>query len=305
MTELSKSSSDEDLTFPIYTDSSNIATLKECQQKHFYSAIMDLRRPEPNVDLIFGGAIAEALAAARRLRSGPAEEALLAGTREILRHWGDTPPEGKKNKTLWRCIEIFLDYIDKFDILEKGDPPYRIYQDMVEFSFSIPFPVQHPQTHEPILYSGRFDAVVEDQDTGAIWALDEKTTSQLGQQWSRKWDLRGQFIGYVYALREHDIPAQGVIVRGLCPLAEGNRFGEAAVTIDSYLIEQWKESTTYELVRGIQVFETYKENLFNLPKAFNDACTAYSGCPYSLLCKSGSPERWLQEYRREKWNPLD
>src|SRR5262249_31883816 len=113
----------------------------------------------------------------------------------------------------------------------------------IEFSAVRDLPILHPETGNPILYSGRLDSILH--FAGAPYGFDEKTTTSLGQTWSKKWSLRGQFLGYMWLCRENSIILKGIVVRGVSILKTKY---ETQESINNYLdweIDRWYTETLH------------------------------------------------------------
>jgi hypothetical protein len=130
---------------------------------------------------------------------------------------------------------------------------------------------------------------------------DDKTTGSLGSKWSDKWDMRGQFIGYSWAVRElAGIPVEGTMVRGICPLTKEIKFAETLVLTQRWQVEAWLEQLTLDVNRLIEAW-TRRE----FSQDFSETCAMYGGCPMKRLCLTRNPENWVENfYRRNNWNPL-
>jgi hypothetical protein len=168
----------------------------------------------------------------------------------------------------------------------------------IEFSFSVPLDIPHPETGDPLLYCGRFDQVVS--FNGTILAEDDKTTSQLGAQWANQWSLRGQLLGYTWAAQAYGLPVAGALIRGISILKTKYDHAQAIVNHSQWLIDRWHA----QLLRDIQrMIDSWNSGLWD--QAFGEACTSYGGCQFKRLCESQNPEMWLEPYYAIRdWNPV-
>jgi hypothetical protein len=134
-----------------------------------------------------------------------------------------------------------------------------------------------------------------------IYVEDDKTATQLGDSWTRQWELRSQFTGYCWAAREAGISVNGVLVRGVSILK--TKYGSAqAITYRSgWEIDRWLGQVLRDLRRLESAWnEGYYD--FNL----GEACNSYGGCQFTNVCKSNEPETWLPMYfERKRWDPLE
>jgi hypothetical protein len=296
------------LTFPPFIDSSMRAPLAECGQKFNFSSIQKLRPREESVHLVFGGAFAAGLAETRTAfwRDGvSSSQARLRGFEALLGAWGNYEPRwsepGQPAKTLDTCVGALDFYFDQFPMEQDYSKPLMYNgTPAVEFSFAIPIPeVRHPETGDPILYVGRFDMLAEMR--GMPWVQDEKSASQLGKYWQRKWELRSQFTGYCFAARHYDYPVQGAIIRGVAIYKTKFEKAEAIVYREQWKIDRWYHQLVRDLNRAIESWKTGVWD-YNL----DDACSAFGGCPFLELCNKSNPEAWIDGYYvRHNWNPME
>ena len=288
--------------FPTVIDSSMRGTYRDCPQKFYQNYILHRQTPGTNINLLFGGCFAKALEVVRdafTTEGLPIEEALVAGATEARAMWGDfQPPEGK-NKTLPRLVEAIAEYFHEYPPYSDHIQPWRAGgKPCIEFSFSYPIDVKHPVTDEPILIAGRCDMVGDYH--GACYAVDEKTTTQLGPSWLKQWHLRGQFTCYTWALLQAGFPAVGAIVRGMSILK--TKFGHAEVLElrPQWMIDRWYEQFCYDVEDMIR---DWKRGYWSWD--LNSSCSDYGGCSYLGLCTVKNPDEWAKsEYEIRRWNPV-
>ena len=292
------------LPFPTVIDSTMRATFFECPQKFYWSFIRKLGPKEPSADLMAGGTFAHALETIRRLyyvERQPADLAIQQGLAAAIVYWGDFEvPEHKQQKSLERVLLAIGHYFSVWPLGEdKLIPVMWDGGDGIEFRFSLPMEIHHPETGEPIVYAGRSDMIAN--YLNQLWVVDEKTTSQLGASWSNKWNLRSQFTGYCHAARSFGLPVAGTIVRGISFLK--NSFGDAEVitTRPEWMIDRWWEQLHYDVERMIHSWQSGRWDY-----ALDEACNAYGGCAFTRLCMTNTPEEWVDtHYAPRHWNPLD
>lgn len=291
-------------SFPLIWDSSMRGSFVACPRQFYWQYLRQLGPSETSVHLHFGGAFAAGLEAFRKEFYGNSRDfraAQAAGLRAILSFWGDYEPPADSPKTLENCLLAFDAYLTHWPPDTDYIQPYMPASGVpaVEFRFAIPLEdVPHPETGEPLIYAGRFDML--GLYNSQLWAVDEKTTTRLGPSWTAQWDLRAQFIGYVWAARQFDHQVAGAIVRGTAIKSSGFDFAEVPVTIPEWKINAWREQLSRDLRRAIQC---YTEGYWDMN--FDSSCTSYSGCSYKRLCDSPEPERWVDTYYVTRhWNPL-
>lgn len=292
-------------SLPEIIDSTILAEFKSCETSFYYSFCRKLGSKEPSIDLHAGGAFARGLEVLRKSYYGPEKlplpKALEAGMLAAIAAFGDVVvPDYKSQKGVDRVCTALAAYVEKFNPATDHIQPQFGADGMplVEFTFSIPLPIQHPETGNPFLYAGRFDLV--GLYNGQLIGVDEKTTSQLGPTWTNKWNLRGQFTGYTWALRQYDIPVIGMVARGVSFLKNSHGFEESLQLRPQWMVDQWYEEMLKTMERMVNAWKTkwYSQD-------FSESCAAYSGCPFQRLCLSPTPESWIEGYYGTRdWNPL-
>ncbi|MGH9438468.1 MAG: PD-(D/E)XK nuclease family protein, partial [Terriglobia bacterium] len=224
--------------FPDFIDSSMLSHFKSCPQKFFFEYIEDWKPKELSVHLHAGASFAKAIETARsayytnehpigviqdekrvwstvKCEPGNREYAIAAGLQSLMFAYGDFECPADSAKSLERMCGAFEFYWENYALNDTDAFPILLPGGRrgIEFSFSEPLPINNPVTGQPILYCGRFDAILN--YGGTILITDEKTTTQLGATWSKKWDLRGQFLGYSWAAQRAGIHVDGALIRGI------------------------------------------------------------------------------------------
>jgi hypothetical protein len=289
--------------FPHAVDSSMMASFRSCPQKFFRSYMQHWKPKTESVHLIAGGAFASGIEVARRAffeEGRPREEAEALGLDALMKHYGDfeCPPDSAKS--LERVAGALEFYYMNYPLGEDGMTPITFPDGRrgIEFSFANPLPVKHPVTGDPILFTGRADMIAE--FAGGIYIVDEKTTSSLGASWSRQWEMRSQFTGYCWAAKDFGIEAAGTIIRGVSILKTKYDTQQAITYRTPFEIERWLEQTCRDLERMKKAWE---DNWWDFNMDYT--CAEYGGCSLLQICKSSSPESWLDTYFEKRvWDPL-
>jgi len=291
--------------FPAVFDNTMRCAFVNCPRSFFLSYIHDLKPQGENVNLHAGAAFAKGIETTRMMhyaRGEPVAKATAEGARELLKHYGDFVAPDKSAKTSDRTLGALGSYLAQYPpetdhiqpLVFNGKPA-------IEFSFAHPLTdVLHPTTGEPIIYCGRFDMLgVLNNNPSSVFVVDEKTTSQLGATWSKQWELRSQFMGYVWACQQSGIDLDTVCVRGIGILKTKFSEAEAFKTFTSLKIERWHDQLRRDLWR---LRRAWDEGYFDYN--FADACSSYGGCPFIDLCSSPAPERWFSHFTQRRWNPV-
>lgn len=288
--------------FPEVLDATILSQYR-CPRK-FKLATVDRYGPSggKSIHLVAGGAYAKGLEVARLayMRGDSPESCLEQGTLALITEYGDADP-GNSAKSLERMVGALEYYFAQYPL---DEDPMRIAVlagvPAVEWSFALPLPFLHPDTGQPLLYAGRTDCIVE--FAGGLYAEDDKTTSSLGSSWGKQWDLRSQFTGYAWAMRELGLKPAGVIVRGVSILKTKYETAQAIVNEQPWKIDQWVEHRTALIKR---MLADYKDGYWE--PALDETCNEYGGCMFKQICDVPPTLRqnWLDtNFEENTWSPL-
>lgn len=312
-----------ELTFPTWFDASGLALWKECPHKFFWNVIARQAPKGTNTHLHAGKVYAIAHDIARRhiYRGGSIEEATAMGLKALIKAYGEyeppTTPASAAAKTWDRVAAGFIQYYERFNPFEDRCIPISLEDDKVgaEYSFSIPFPgdLRHPDTGEPLLYSGRFDMLCHlcsDPWPGhytdailasPIYGFDDKTTWQMGPTWAQQWVLRSQFLGYTWSQRALGIDVRGFVVRGTAIQKQGIKFEEVILQHPKWRIARWLEATYLTIA---EILNAWEAGFFK--QVYDSACGSYGGCTYRKLCSVPDPlPIAVNEFETKHWNPVE
>ena len=292
------------MPFPRVIDNSMRSAFVACPHDFFLRYIEGWKRPGTSAHLNFGAAFAAGLEATRiafyeRGESSPS--AVAAGQSAAQNIW-DASANSHDTKTLERCLGAISAYFRQYPPERDHLRPLRLTDGTygIEFSGALPLPVSHPDTGEPLLYSGRFDMLA--QMHGQIYVEDDKTTSMLGASWSRQWRLRAQFTGYCWLAQEYGYSPQGVVVRGISILKNGYGHAEVIEQRPQHMIREWHAQLLRDITRMRACYDSG-----DWDKSLDAACTAYGGCTFQDVCLSHQPRKWLEATftQEEPFDPLN
>ena len=321
---MNKMQLEQPLSFPAYVDSSMLTAWRACRRKHYWAVLHALYPMGKSVHLIAGAAIAAGLEAARKTvffhpepRSVSHATMLEAAYIPYLLQWGDYTPDERSTKnfnTAWFALDHYLEYHPPAtDIIQPYIRPDG--SPAVEYKFAIPIDsIQHPDTREPLLFVGRFDMVgVMPMGTiNKLLVVDEKTTGSLTYDWATKWDMRGQFIGYIWALRKQGFNVDHAAVRGIAILKTKNEVQTAITQYPNHIIDRWERQALRDMQDMVESYSTLKLHADQLhadevlyPYNFGDSCESYGGCAFSPLCIANNPKSFFSNYIRHRFNPLE
>jgi len=289
--------------FPQTLDSTFMAAFKSCPQKANLEFVQHWKLRDQSVHLHAGAAYASGMEAARTayyIDGLNAEDSVATGLQALLTAYGnfECPPDSAKSAE--RMAGALEFYFSRYRLGEDKATPMTLPGGKrgIEFSFLEPLDILHPETGDPILYSGRMDMMCDFE--GMKLGEDDKTASQLGASWPRQWDLRSQFTGYVWGARRAGIILNGFLVRGVSILKTKYDTLEAITYRPDWQIDRWEQQLTRDIKRLIAAWEEgyYDYNL-------DHACAEYGGCPFRSVCQMRDPTNLLsQQFERRRWDPV-
>lgn len=293
------------IEFPLVIDSTLLNSWRSCQKQAFYSGFRKIKRVGINIDLHAGGAFARGLEETRRSyyeRGLSADISIANGLRALWDAFGDPQIIKDTPKTWDRMAGALVAYFDEYPLGEDNITP-ACYNGKwaIEFSFAVPLDMWgffHPESGDPLILAGRTDQIGTFRDSDFV--VDEKTTKQLGEQWPNKWNLRAQFLCYMWAARLHGFNIAGTIVRGVCIRKTGYDFAEALIRRNDMLLDRWEWQTRRSISEMLLAYQqgTFGYNL-------GEACESYGGCPFKQLCLAHDIEPHIRtDYEKNEWSPL-
>jgi hypothetical protein len=294
--------------FPEVIDSSMLADFKACPWKFKLTYIDEWKPKAPNTHLHAGGAFARGLEVARRSfyeQNLSAEDSVAMGGHALMQAYGDHVPQGGPkssvhNKTAIRMLGGLDFYFEQYPLNHQTAYPILMPGGKrgIEFSFSNPIPINHPDTGQPLMYCGRADGIF--QFAGGTYIFDDKTASQLGESWAKQWKLRAQFSGYCWAAAQSGIKVDGVVVRGISFLKGGYGNVEDISFRSDYMIAAWYG----EMLEWIdRMLYCYKTNRWQ--HTFDHACSDFGGCGFQDSCDMEDQVAWLERsHEHRHWDPI-
>lgn len=290
------------IPFPEVVDSTMIAEFRACPYLFFKTYMEHWKTRQLSVHLHAGAAFARGCEVGRKAfwdAGIPERDAIAKGLLALLTAYGDFECPDDSPKSADRMAAAYEYMCSSYPMLHDPMKPIKLGDGhAIEFSFAEPLDFTHPTTGQPVLYSGRFDQIVE--YANQPFGFDDKTTGSLGASWSKQWDLRSQFTAYCWGARKADIPVAGFIIRGVGILKTKFDTQQAITYRAPWQIEQWYETLMQDLtdMRGYWERQFWKRNL-------SESCNAYGGCSMRRVCLSQDPDTWLrQDFERRRWDPI-
>jgi len=215
----------------------------------------------------------------------------------------DYQESDEDDKRTYRMGEwILKNYHEKY-----RDQPFKVLATEQEFTIRL------PNGNNLI---GRIDKIIEWD--GAVWGVDHKTTSSLGDAYMRFHTPNLQFSGYTYAIQQLGFPAcQGILVDAILVakgLLEASSRSKLVPLRRDFAYRSVGDIEEYlQIAQQIQGQIRFNEEMeigYNrsawLPNF--DACTDYGECPYRKICKEPIEYRdriIASDYKVEHWDPRD
>lgn len=284
-------------------DSTMLGAFRSCPQKMFRTYVEHWKPKSESVHLIAGGAFAKGIEVARKAfyeQAKSEEDAIAEGLHALLVAYGDFEPPSDSAKSPTRMAGALEFYFENYPLAAASAVPVRFADGKlaIEFSFAEPLDIVHPVTGDPILYTGRADMIAE--FCGGVYCVDEKTTSSLGASWGKQWEMRSQFTGYQWAANRAGVNVQGTLVRGVSILKTKYDHLQHVTYRSQHEVDRWLDQTHRDIARAIAM---WKDGYWDY--SLDHACAEYGGCSMVSICKSATPNDWLEVYfERRVWDPL-
>ena len=291
------------IPFPTTLDSTILAAFKSCEQKAYLEFFQHWKMLNQSVHLHAGAAYAKGMEVARTafyLEGQSPDDSVAAGLGALLAAYGDFECPADSAKSAERTAGALEFYFSHYRLGEDRAIPMTLPGGKrgIEFSFLEPLDIKHPETGDPIMYSGRMDMMCEFE--GMHLGEDDKTASQLGASWPRQWDLRSQFTGYVWGAARAGIKLDGFLVRGVSILKTKYDTLQAITYRPDWMIDRWYAQLMRDIQRMIRAWEEGYWG-WNL----DHACAEYGGCPFRGVCQMKEPQALLEtQFQRRKWDPV-
>lgn len=299
-----------DYSFPKAIDNTMRTAWDACERKFLLSHIYNLRSQKPSMHLVFGGAFAKGLEVARKEYYGAGNtskenylgKAFIAAIQEWDQSLDD--PLLDEVKSLLNCLCAIDYYFTEWPMATDWVKPFKYEggEPTIEFTFALPLDarMRHPDTKDPMLYTGRFDMFVDYASEPAVY--DDKTSVQLGPSWIRSWSLNSQLTGYIWAGQRSGFNTSTAIIRGISILKKSFGQAQAIEHRTKWEVESWYNTVNHNL-DAMLVAYGIGEDAF-LP-SYGQACAAYGGCPYQTLCKKQNWKDWIEpDFHVFVWDPL-
>lgn len=291
--------------FPEVIDNSMRSTFATCPRKMMLSYIEHWKPKSTSIHLHAGGAFAHGIEVARKafyVHGLDAATSVALGWEALVARYSTEYFSEDEVKSMERMAGALNYYFDTWPLGDDFLEPYLTPdgQRTIEFSFTVPLPIDHPETGQPVLYYGRFDMVGQHKNND-LYVVDEKTASQLGNSWVEQWKLDAQFTGYCWGARQFGLPVVGAIVRGISILKTSYGHAQSIQQRPAWMIDMWLEQVVRDIRRMIDM---WKEGYWDY--SFGPGCKMYGKCLFTDVCSSNNPERWLEaDFEQRAYRPWE
>jgi hypothetical protein len=279
--------------FPEVITNSARSNFAICPRKFELSDVFHWKPKSTSIHLHAGGAFAKGIEVARKayyVEGCDQDTAIARGWEALVAFYKTEYFSDDETKSVERMAGALTYYFEVWPFAQDFLEPYTTPsgQRTIEFSFTVPLPIAHPVTGNPILYYGRFDMVGQHKN-GEVYVVDEKTASQLGNAWVDQWKLDAQFTGYCWGARQFGIPVGGAIIRGISILKTQYGHAQSIQQRPDWMIDAWYNQLLRDIHRMIQLWQ---DGYFD--RSYGPGCKMYGKCQFTDICSSLNPDRWLE-----------
>lgn len=289
--------------FPTVIDNSMLKAARSCPRKVELEYFEHWKPKVPNVHLHAGKAFAVGIEVARvsfYVEGEPAAESVGSGITALLAAYGDFECPDDSAKSALRMAGALEYYFHIYPLGYDTAVPLNLPSGKraIEFSFLEPLNYPHPETGDPILFSGRFDMAAE--YGGGRFGVDEKTATSLGDRWINQWELDPQPTGYTWGAAKGGLPLDGFLIRGISILKTKYDHAQALTYRPQWRLDRWEAQVLRDLSR---IEAAWREGFFDWNES--EACNSYKGCVFRTVCQAKDPEPWLEtRFERRRWDPV-
>lgn len=310
----------------LFIDNSSLERFTTCPRSAEYYLCRKRESSDDRIALQFGKNIHTILEA--RYKHNPnvdtsTSDLMLAAARDAFSTWKfDDAEEFRNFSTACTFIEKYNTHypLEGFEFLRlpSGQPaievPFAVPLGELEVDAVVSVRSQTGDITErhlstlKVIWTGRIDLILRRE--GRIFIMDHKTTSMMGPQYFKEFDLSSQVYGYLWAASTLlQQPVAGFIVNAMAfrkptPKGKPYEFQRYPIPADDSLLKEWQVDTMHIVSDFV---EMAKRAYF--PKHTKWCVGKYGPCPYLPICSLPPHQRDLMlmsgNYKTVEWNPLD
>jgi len=232
-------------------------------------------------------------------------EGLELGFKSFLDAWGEGDEEyqdKKRNRQVaYKMLERFVSNPKPYKLVDTPDEVKKIKG---RSSSEIPFMVDIGAL---LPFGGLIDGLCVHVETGELWILEFKTTSQLGSWYFNAFNLSTQAIGYVVALKILGLDVKGVMVDANLVAKTKSDNVVVPVTVTDVQVEMWLRwaRETIDKVVKSETTGDFPQNLSGC-NSYNAFAQQGFPCDYTDLCKVSNWTSLMEMFRiSERQDPLE
>lgn len=268
------------MTQPLHIDNSTLSALSKCDTMALLRYGFGWTSEGESAALQCGTAIHTALEVYFKTASVKQAQAAFQTAYEA---WSDANiPAAPERHQMYLLRYAYENVADILATWLKRHPlnaePYKVYPDLVEIGFSFPLA-------DGVLFYGRYDAIVEERNTGMFYVLDHKTTGQITADWAHTFKTSTQITGYTWAAQQLiGKPVAGAIINGIQisklpdvrfkSNGEAYRCKEHGIGVDECRLTHTKESLAITQ-RDTQQIEAWKSGAIRLARRWQKLLAKY------------------------------
>lgn len=266
---------------PDHLSPTSTATFGRCPRRWMYRR-MGLESKEPKAALLYGSAFHHAVGLAFHSR-------IAESIKAFAEVWDESLANDKRS--LARATAMMMNFAQTHtpgkSLYSLIPPPRGVEVPDRTSEWEVPFAID---IGIPVPIVGRVDGVGRHRDTGELWAIEFKTSGQLGAQFLSQFALDPQILTYALALGSYSTErVQGTIVEGV--LVAKTKVENLCLPV--YVREHSLRDVIEWYARAWIDMELYRE--LDKPFPMNlSSCSPYSGfgmpgytCEYQGLCLAG------------------
>ncbi len=284
-----------------YVSCSSLSACGRCPRLMFFRNGCRLQSPGPkHPALVFGGAADKAFGVT--LTQG-----LDMGMMEFLQAWGDGDDiydDKKRNSTVaLKMLDTFVSTPKPYSIIDTPESVQKTAREHRRSQYEIPFMVD---VGAELPFGGLVDGLCTHRETGEMWVLEFKTTSQLGSWYFNAFNLSTQAIGYAVACRILGLDVKGVMVDANLVAKTRSESMVVPVSVPPVQEEMWLKwaNKTVKEIKKSEQEQDFEQRL--------SGCNTYNAfgqqgfpCSYTDLCKAADWTSLLEMYEvSERVDPL-
>jgi hypothetical protein len=237
----------------------------------------------------------------------------------------DADPDDKK-RSMTNLEEVALNYISRWDmkkhpiwIRDINDPNTDVgieiaYDLVITFRRYEETSGAKAEWDVSYRFTGKLDGLHydptitnDDLSQGALFVVDNKSTSRIAEDWGQAYELDTQLTGYMIASKvftEQDVVHGKIIASSLPIPAKSTHGGQAVhnITRENYEFTRWF-NWFYNIA---QIEQQYKDNPIGAPVKPSSCIRYFKPCSMMPFCKASDTEQVqaLGEMEAYEWNVL-